>query len=423
MFARQSSRAALAVRLVLGAVMLWAGLAKITDLRASDAAVAAYGLVSPEAARLIGGALPFAEIAAGVLLLAGAATRLVAMLAAGLMSVYIAAIASAWARGLSIDCGCFGGGGPVTQGAQHGYIVDIVRDVLLLGGAVFLSWHPRAPYAVDNRLARTEAGAVRAPDAAVRELVLRLRRRQRGRLASLLAMTVIVAAAVAGVAAIQADAAAPARAPGHVPAGAAGDKADDKAGVLVSAGPVRVDIYFDYLCPECRIVERSIAPVIAALEDRHEIDLIYHPLGFLDSYSNPPGYSSRAAAAAACAADQGKLSAYTKVLFSRQPPEHGPGLSTEQLIAAGSAAGITSPSFTACVRSGKYAVWVGYVSSVAYSKNIAITPTIFVNGQQVDVTGPDPGAVLSHAVATAARTTTARATTARTTTAKKGDAK
>lgn len=396
---RQLPWVALAARLVLGAVALWAGLAKVVDLRASDASVAAYGLVSPEAARVIGGALPFAEIAVGVLLIAGLATRLAALLTAALMGVYIAAIASAWARGLSIDCGCFGGGGPVTQGAQRGYELDIARDVVLLVLAVSLALWPRTRYALDQWLFHTKAHGTRKADAAVEEMVLRRRQRQRGQLVSASAAFVVAVAAVAGIAAIEAGAARPAQASAQAPAGATGDR----SGLVVSTGRVRVDLYLDYLCPECRIAERSLAPVIARLEKAHQINLVYHPVGFLDGYSNPPGYSSRAAAAAACAADQGSLSQYTTVLFGRQPPERGPGLSTAQLIAAGQDAGITSPAFARCVHSGRYAAWVKYVSDLAYSKDIAVTPTVFVNGQRVDVSGTDPGPVLARAVAADAR--------------------
>lgn len=396
---RQLAWSALAARLVLAAVMLWAGLAKLADLRASDAAVAAYGLVPPGADRVIGGALPFTEVALGVLLLAGAATRLAALLTGAAMTVYIAAIASAWARGLSIDCGCFGGGGAVSQGAQAGYVTDIVRDALLLGVAVFLACWPRSRYALDEPLARAEAQGTREADAVVTELVLRRRRRQRGRLVAVAGAAVIVIAAVGGVGAIEASAAVPAHPPAQVPAGVT----SDKAGVALSAGPVRVDVYLDYLCPECRIAENSLAPVLAGLETAHRISLVYHPLGFLDSYSSPAGYSSRAAAAAACAADQGRLAQYTQVLYQHQPPERGPGLSTAQLIADGQAAGISSPAFAACVRSGKYTAWVSYASDVAYAKNISVTPTVFVNGQRVDVSGTDPGAVVGHAVAVATR--------------------
>ena len=415
-----------AARLVLGVVMLWAGLTKVTDLRASNAAVAAYGLVSPESARIIGGALPFAEIALGILLLAGVATRLAAVVSAVAMGAYIAAIASAWARGLSIDCGCFGGGGPVTHGAQQAYAVDIARDTALLAVAVFLAWLPRSRYALDGwlfpaetskpapgklvagepatrKLAATQPGewrgaqlpGSRGADAAVHAMVVGRRRRHRGRLVALAAALAVAAASVAGIGAIEASASVPA-VPARVPVGTTADK----AGLALSPGPVRVDVYLDYLCPECKIAETSFAPLIARLEREHKITLVYHPIGFLDQYSSPAGYSSRAAAAAGCAADQGRLAQYTQVLYRRQPPEHGPGLSTQQLIAAGQAAGITSPGFGACVRAGTYAPWVTYVSDVAFGKDVAVTPTVFVNGQLVDVSdGGNPGAELAQAVA------------------------
>ena len=52
------------------------------------------------------------------------------------MIVFIAAVSSAWARGLSIDCGCFGGGGQVAAG-QTKYLQEILRDVGLLALAAF----------------------------------------------------------------------------------------------------------------------------------------------------------------------------------------------------------------------------------------------------------------------------------------------
>src|SRR5262245_17824051 len=98
-------------RLGLAAVWLVAGATKVTDLAASGRAVNAYQLMSFDVARVIGAALPFVEIALGVLLLVGLATRLAAGVAAALLVVFIAGISSAWARGLQIDCGCFGSGG------------------------------------------------------------------------------------------------------------------------------------------------------------------------------------------------------------------------------------------------------------------------------------------------------------------------
>lgn len=57
--------------------------------------------------------------------------RTAAVATAVMLAVFIAAIASAWARGLQIDCGCFGGGGEVAAG-QTAYASEIARDTALL---------------------------------------------------------------------------------------------------------------------------------------------------------------------------------------------------------------------------------------------------------------------------------------------------
>jgi uncharacterized membrane protein YphA (DoxX/SURF4 family) len=54
--------------------------------------------------------LPFFELAVGILLVLGASTRIAAFVSGLLMFAFIIGISQAWARGLSIDCGCFGGG-------------------------------------------------------------------------------------------------------------------------------------------------------------------------------------------------------------------------------------------------------------------------------------------------------------------------
>lgn len=138
-----------AARLVLGAVFLIAGGIKVVDPQSSVAAVRAYRLLPPTLATIVGWGLPFAEIALGLLLLAGIATRIVAAASAVLLVVFIAAVASAAVRGLSIDCGCFGGGGDVAPG-QTAYGIEIVRDIGLLLLAGWLVWRPRSRFALDR---------------------------------------------------------------------------------------------------------------------------------------------------------------------------------------------------------------------------------------------------------------------------------
>jgi uncharacterized membrane protein YphA (DoxX/SURF4 family) len=120
-----------AARAVLGGVFLVAGALKVADPQASVAAVRAYQLLPAELGTAVGWGLPFAEIAVGLLVLAGLATRAAATTAAGMLLVFVAAVASAAVRGLSIDCGCFGNGGPVPPGTT-GYGAEITRNVVLL---------------------------------------------------------------------------------------------------------------------------------------------------------------------------------------------------------------------------------------------------------------------------------------------------
>ncbi|MEM7387900.1 MAG: MauE/DoxX family redox-associated membrane protein, partial [Verrucomicrobiota bacterium] len=47
--------------------------------------------------------------------------------------VFLAALVSAWARGLSISCGCFGQSEPVTE-----YSGVIIRDLVFIALAVFV---------------------------------------------------------------------------------------------------------------------------------------------------------------------------------------------------------------------------------------------------------------------------------------------
>lgn len=144
-------------RLVLAGVWLYAGGSKITDLDGSVRAVKAYDLLPPAPAEWLGAALPFVELGLGLLLLVGLATRVAAAGSVVLLAAFTAGIASAWARGLQIDCGCFGGGGELAAGESPTYLVDLLRDLALLAMAGFLLWRPRTRWSVDRWLAAEPA--------------------------------------------------------------------------------------------------------------------------------------------------------------------------------------------------------------------------------------------------------------------------
>lgn len=142
---------ALLARLGLAGVLLTSGVIKLLDPSGSVRAVRAYRLLPDDLVDVVGFGLPALEVGLGLLLLLGLSTRLAAVGAGLLMLVFVAGIASAWARGLSIDCGCFGGGGDIRPGTAS-YALPLARDVGLLLGAVLLAWRPRTPLSLDNRL-------------------------------------------------------------------------------------------------------------------------------------------------------------------------------------------------------------------------------------------------------------------------------
>jgi uncharacterized membrane protein YphA (DoxX/SURF4 family) len=142
----------LVARALPAVLLLWAGLAKAFDRQGSILAVDAYDVLPDRLVRLVAAILPWLEIGVAVLLILGLFVRFAGIATAVLASLFIAALAQAKARGLAIDCGCFGGGG---AGDGVGWW-DIVRDVPVLLCGLYLAARPRGPFQLDNRFLDVE---------------------------------------------------------------------------------------------------------------------------------------------------------------------------------------------------------------------------------------------------------------------------
>ena len=142
----------LAARLILGGVLVVAGGLKLGNLADSVYAVRAYRILPYDFTAAVGYALPIIEVAAGLLLILGLFTRWAAVVGSLLMVAFIIAIGSVWARGISIDCGCFGGGGEIGANETK-YPQEIARDIALAACGAYLLWRPRTALALDSRIA------------------------------------------------------------------------------------------------------------------------------------------------------------------------------------------------------------------------------------------------------------------------------
>lgn len=137
----------LVARLGLAAVWLISGGIKFLDPVQTKIAVRAYQLLPESLVGPVAIAMPLVEIVLGLLLLVGLAVRASAAVSVLMLVVLIGVIISVWARGLSIDCGCFGGGGAADVDSWD-YLSEILRDIGFLALALWLCFFPRSPLAL-----------------------------------------------------------------------------------------------------------------------------------------------------------------------------------------------------------------------------------------------------------------------------------
>ena len=139
----------LLARLILGAVLLVAGALKVPNLPKSAMAVRAYEMLPIPITNFLGYTLPWIEIGLGLLLIVGVTVKISGALGGLTMLAFIIAFAQAWARGLSIDCGCFGGGGAIDP-EDTKYLSEIIRDIGLMGLGIFLYLYPKGRFAIEK---------------------------------------------------------------------------------------------------------------------------------------------------------------------------------------------------------------------------------------------------------------------------------
>lgn len=140
-----------------------------------------------------------------------------------------------------------------------------------------------------------------------------------------------------------------------------------------------VDIYEDFQCPVCMQFEAVNMKYIDSLVTEKKATVRYHILSFIGEES------VLAANASACANDENKFLAFHNSLYVNQPAAENSGeWSNDRLIAIAKAAGISGKKFESCVNDGRYAGWVAKVAEAGSKSGVNSTPTVFVNGKEID---------------------------------------
>lgn len=125
------------IRIVIGALFVFAGATKAYDPAAFASEIQRYQLVPWMFGALLAAYLPWLEITSGSFLMLGRFERGALLLITVLLLAFTIALASAIARGLSIDCGCFG-----KTFQSTGTAVPLVRNLVLLVGVGVLWTFP-----------------------------------------------------------------------------------------------------------------------------------------------------------------------------------------------------------------------------------------------------------------------------------------
>ena len=133
------------LRLIVGGAFVIAGALKIADPAKFAAAVSNYRLVPHDMINLVAIVVPWIEITAGLFVLTAIWLRAAALVITSLTVMFFVVIVSALARGLNIECGCFG-----TIGGKHIGLVNLAIDSALLFLAAMLAWRAEDRPAPDD---------------------------------------------------------------------------------------------------------------------------------------------------------------------------------------------------------------------------------------------------------------------------------
>jgi putative oxidoreductase len=124
-------------KVLLGALFLLSSISKIQNPAKFMDAIEAYKLLPAVMIHPMAIIIPWLQIICGLFFIFDIYAQSTAFILSGLLVVYTAAIAQAFARGMSMDCGCF----DLIESMEDkvGW-KSIIRDLIFLGmsGAVFL---------------------------------------------------------------------------------------------------------------------------------------------------------------------------------------------------------------------------------------------------------------------------------------------
>jgi len=120
-------------RVIIGAIFLISGLAKISDPARFILTLREFRLFPEEIVPLTAVWLPWLELLLGLCVLVGLLHRTSALLLACMNAGFLSAILSVIVRGIEVDCGCFGMLADLLGLPDMADMKAVVRNVVFIG--------------------------------------------------------------------------------------------------------------------------------------------------------------------------------------------------------------------------------------------------------------------------------------------------
>ncbi|MFD0732073.1 DsbA family protein [Planotetraspora mira] len=164
----------------------------------------------------------------------------------------------------------------------------------------------------------------------------------------------------------------------------------DGSVMVARPGVVRpvLEVYEDFQCPVCQEFERGNGKVARQAVLRGEIALLIHPMTI---FSESPMHenSHRALSASLCVTDPEKWLAYHDALYAGQPEEtQDGGFAIADLVALAEKTGVPSADFADCLSSEDTSDKADEMSRAALRDAVQGTPTVRIDGQDIDWSAP-----------------------------------
>lgn len=126
----------LVIRLFFGFIFIFAAVTKIADPAGFSQSIYNYKLMPDFSINFLAIAFPWIELVTGILLVFGIAVKENSAILTGLLVVFIIAISISMARGLNIECGCFG----TIEGSKVGLMKILENVGLLILGLILIKF-------------------------------------------------------------------------------------------------------------------------------------------------------------------------------------------------------------------------------------------------------------------------------------------